>query len=234
MATSVLGQRSHAMIASLTRRAGRASGRRSGVARERRGGHAMAQLVRRMPVEAVGESPEAVFQSSGQAGGQDPERPSEPAGWALRPDRHADWSFSTAGTGAAGYTREDRLRTMFAWRPRHHPLATCLEWLRHGRAARPHRPNMPPSSPPDVLRRLRRVDADPAAHLGRSGLLREQWAGPSCQGRDAPDDARRAVDIGATAISVSNHAATTWTARCLHPGAARDQPPLWAARSSAV
>ena len=36
--------------------------------------------------------------------------------------------------------------------------------------------------------------------------LREQWAGPfMIKGIMQPDDARRAVDIGATAISVSNH-----------------------------
>src|SRR5204863_376910 len=36
--------------------------------------------------------------------------------------------------------------------------------------------------------------------------LREQWGGPfMVKGVMRPDDARRAVDIGATAISVSNH-----------------------------
>jgi pre-mycofactocin synthase len=36
--------------------------------------------------------------------------------------------------------------------------------------------------------------------------LREQWDGPfMVKGITHPDDARRAVDIGATAISVSNH-----------------------------
>jgi pre-mycofactocin synthase len=36
--------------------------------------------------------------------------------------------------------------------------------------------------------------------------LREQWHGPfMIKGITRPDDARRAVDIGATAISVSNH-----------------------------
>jgi len=36
--------------------------------------------------------------------------------------------------------------------------------------------------------------------------LREQWGGPfMVKGIGRPDDARRAVDIGATAVSVSNH-----------------------------
>ena len=36
--------------------------------------------------------------------------------------------------------------------------------------------------------------------------LREQWDGPfMIKGITRPDDARRAADVGATAISVSNH-----------------------------
>jgi L-lactate dehydrogenase (cytochrome) len=55
--------------------------------------------------------------------------------------------------------------------------------------------------------------------------LREQWDGPfMIKGITRPDDARRAVDIGATAISVSNHGgnnldSTPATIRCL-PGVA--------------
>ncbi len=51
--------------------------------------------------------------------------------------------------------------------------------------------------------------------------LREQWAGPfMIKGITRPDDARRAADIGATAISVSNHGGnnldgTPATIRCL-------------------
>jgi L-lactate dehydrogenase (cytochrome) len=51
--------------------------------------------------------------------------------------------------------------------------------------------------------------------------LREQWGGPfMVKGITRPDDARRAVDIGATAISVSNHGgnnldSTPATIRCL-------------------
>jgi heme/flavin dehydrogenase (mycofactocin system) len=55
--------------------------------------------------------------------------------------------------------------------------------------------------------------------------LREQWGGPfMIKGITRPDDARRAVDAGATAISVSNHGgnnldSTPATIRCL-PGIA--------------
>ncbi len=51
--------------------------------------------------------------------------------------------------------------------------------------------------------------------------LREQWGGPfMIKGITRPDDARRAADIGATAISVSNHGgnnldSTPATIRCL-------------------
>lgn len=45
------------------------------------------------------------------------------------------------------------------------------------------------------------MDWDTAAHL------REYWGGPFClKGIMSPDDARRAVEIGASAIMVSNHA----------------------------
>jgi L-lactate dehydrogenase (cytochrome) len=53
------------------------------------------------------------------------------------------------------------------------------------------------------------------------GWLREQWDGPfMIKGITRPDDARRAADIGATAISVSNHGgnnldSTPATIRCL-------------------
>jgi L-lactate dehydrogenase (cytochrome) len=51
--------------------------------------------------------------------------------------------------------------------------------------------------------------------------LREQWGGPfMIKGITRPDDARRAADIGATAISVSNHGgnnldSTPASIRCL-------------------
>jgi L-lactate dehydrogenase (cytochrome) len=51
--------------------------------------------------------------------------------------------------------------------------------------------------------------------------LREQWDGPfMIKGITRPDDARHALDIGATAISVSNHGgnnldSTPATIRCL-------------------
>ena len=54
---------------------------------------------------------------------------------------------------------------------------------------------------------LHRAERARAAGAKALRWLRERWAGPlRDQGQQAPpDDARRAVDVGATAISVSNH-----------------------------
>jgi L-lactate dehydrogenase (cytochrome) len=52
--------------------------------------------------------------------------------------------------------------------------------------------------------------------------LREQWGGPfMVKGITRPDDARRAVDIGATAISVSNHGGNNLDST---PGSIRSLP----------
>jgi L-lactate dehydrogenase (cytochrome) len=52
--------------------------------------------------------------------------------------------------------------------------------------------------------------------------LREQWGGPfAIKGIQHPDDARRAVDAGATAISVSNHGGNNLDGT---PGAIRALP----------
>jgi hypothetical protein len=57
-----------------------------------------------------------------------------------------------------------------------------------------------------LLRRLRRVDGHAATHLGSIAWLRELWGGPfMLKGVMRVDDAKRAVDVGVSAISVSNH-----------------------------
>jgi pre-mycofactocin synthase len=83
-----------------------------------------------------------------------------------------------------------------------------LRWLRHGKLPDLGVPNLVP------------LGQDPPSFFGAYGewmmtepvtwddlnWLREQWGGPfMVKGITHPDDARRAVDIGATAISVSNH-----------------------------
>ena len=69
--------------------------------------------------------------------------------------------------------------------PARRPTSPCPTWRRRASRA-------------DVLRRLRRVDADAAADAGTtSRWLREQWDGPfMVKGVMRVDDARRAVDAG--------------------------------------
>jgi heme/flavin dehydrogenase (mycofactocin system) len=84
-------------------------------------------------------------------------------------------------------------------------------WLRGGS----HRgfpdltvPNMavPGQPAPGFFAAYRDWQAVPPPSWDDIAWLRQQWAGPFCvKGVMRPDDARRAVDIGATAISVSNH-----------------------------
>jgi len=96
-------------------------------------------------------------------------------------------------------------------------------WLRSG--------SLPDLGVPNLAAR----DAEPPTFFGAYGQwmnsappawsdlawLREQWGGPfMIKGITRPDDARRAVDIGASAISVSNHGgnnldSTPASIRCL-------------------
>ena len=112
-----------------------------------------------------------------------------------------DWSFSNAATGEARRSpSSSTCGRCSSWRraPQPTPLGGQLGGRRppgaggaeHGGAG---------DRPPDILRSLRRVDADAAAVLGRPRWLREQWDGPfMVKGVMRADDARRAVDIGAT------------------------------------
>ena len=58
----------------------------------------------------------------------------------------------------------------------------------------------------DIFRRLLRMDAESAFHVEEVAWLRAQWEGPfMVKGVGRIDDAKRVVDLGATALSVSNH-----------------------------
>lgn len=82
-----------------------------------------------------------------------------------------------------------------------------------------------------VLRRLLRVDADPAAHVEDIAWLRTRFDGPIVlKGVSRVDDARRAVDAGVSAVSV-NHGGTTSTAPRRRSGACPRSPTPWATRS---
>jgi heme/flavin dehydrogenase (mycofactocin system) len=84
-------------------------------------------------------------------------------------------------------------------------------WLRTGgRGGLPDLtvPNMaaPGAPPPGFFRAYRDWQAVPPPSWDDIAWLRQQWAGPFCiKGVMRPDDARRAVDAGATAVVVSNH-----------------------------
>jgi L-lactate dehydrogenase (cytochrome) len=69
-------------------------------------------------------------------------------------------------------------------------------------------PNMalPGEPAPGFFAAYRAWQAVPPPSWGDIAWLRQRWAGSFCvKGVMRPDDARRAVDAGATAVSVSNH-----------------------------
>jgi pre-mycofactocin synthase len=81
-------------------------------------------------------------------------------------------------------------------------------WLRHGGLPDLTVPNMAVAGgpAPAFFRAYRDWMAVPPPTWADIGWLRAQWGGPFLvKGVMRPDDARRAVDAGATAISVSNH-----------------------------
>ena len=83
-----------------------------------------------------------------------------------------------------------------------------LDWLRHGGLPDLTVPNMaPPGRPaPGFFAAYRDWMAVPPPSWADIAWLRDQWGGPFLvKGVMRPDDARRAVDAGATAVSVSNH-----------------------------
>ena len=110
------------------------------------------------------------------------------------------------GLGQSGDPGEDGPADSAAPRARRRAEAQLRTRVAQARRpARPHRAQHGRAgrASPHVLRGVRRVDTDPAAQLGRHRLAARAVGRPlHAQGRDA---ARRAVDIGATAISVSNH-----------------------------
>ena len=81
-------------------------------------------------------------------------------------------------------------------------------WLRHGRLPALTVPNMAAGHgpAPGFFAAYRDWTAVPPPTWADIAWLRAQWDGPFLvKGVMRPDDARRAVDAGATAVSVSNH-----------------------------
>jgi isopentenyl diphosphate isomerase/L-lactate dehydrogenase-like FMN-dependent dehydrogenase len=83
-----------------------------------------------------------------------------------------------------------------------------LDWVRHGGLPDLTVPNMslPGQAAPTFFGAYGEWMGTPPPSWADLAWLREQWDGPFLvKGVMRPDDARRAVDIGATAVSVSNH-----------------------------
>ena len=83
-----------------------------------------------------------------------------------------------------------------------------IDWLRHGGLPDLTVPNMarPGEPAPGFFAAYRSWAAVPPPAWSDIAWLRDQWAGEFLvKGVMRPDDARRAVDAGATAVSVSNH-----------------------------
>ena len=83
-----------------------------------------------------------------------------------------------------------------------------IDWLRHGGLPDLTVPNMarPGEPAPGFFAAYRSWAAVPPPSWADIAWLRDQWAGEFLvKGVMRPDDARRALDAGATAVSVSNH-----------------------------
>jgi pre-mycofactocin synthase len=121
-----------------------------------------------------------------------------------------DWSFPGGRDwGSPAIPEQMDLRTMLRYAPQ--GLARpgyLLDWLRHG--------GLPDLTVPNMARQGQPAPAFFAAYREWMTIkpptwadiawLREQWGAPfMVKGVMRPDDARRAVDAGVTAISVSNH-----------------------------
>jgi pre-mycofactocin synthase len=86
--------------------------------------------------------------------------------------------------------------------------AYLIDWFRHGGLPDLTVPNMalPGQPAPGFFAAYRSWMAVPPPTWADIAWLRAQWSGPFLvKGVMRPEDARRAVDAGATAVSVSNH-----------------------------
>jgi heme/flavin dehydrogenase (mycofactocin system) len=121
-----------------------------------------------------------------------------------------DWSFSNGRDwGSPAIPEKIDLRTLLRLAPEGILKPGYVrEWLRHGGLPDLTVPNMaaPGESAPTFFGVYGEWMQTPPPSWDDIAWLREQWGGPfMVKGVMRPDDARRAIDIGATAISVSNH-----------------------------
>jgi pre-mycofactocin synthase len=121
-----------------------------------------------------------------------------------------DWSFATRRDwGSPPIPEKLDLKAMLRFAPEglRRP-AWLLDFLRHGGIPDLTSPNLaaPGEEAPTFFGAYGQWMFTPLPTWDDIRWLREEWGGPfAIKGIIHPDDARRAVDIGATAISVSNH-----------------------------
>jgi heme/flavin dehydrogenase (mycofactocin system) len=121
-----------------------------------------------------------------------------------------DWTFDTyRDWGSPAIPEKLNLVAMARFAPQVLARPRYLaEWLRHRTLPDLTVPNLalPGEPPPTFFAAYGEWMNTPPATWADIQWLREQWNGPFLvKGIMRPDDARRAVDTGATAISVSNH-----------------------------
>ena len=121
-----------------------------------------------------------------------------------------DWSFATARDwGSVMVPQQIDLRTMIKFAPEVALRPNWLfQWLRHGELPTFDVPNFVTGDDPvpGFFGAYGTWMGTPPPTWDDVAWLREQWGGPfMVKGICRVDEARRAVDAGATAISVSNH-----------------------------
>jgi len=121
-----------------------------------------------------------------------------------------DWSFSTGRDwGSPAIPEKLDLRTLVRLAPEGLTRPGYVaQWLRNGGLPDLTVPNMaaPGEPPPTFFGAYGEWMQTPPPSWADIAWLRQQWGGPfMVKGVMRADDARRCVDLGATAISVSNH-----------------------------
>ena len=121
-----------------------------------------------------------------------------------------DWTFATRRDwGSPAIPEKIDLKTILKLAPEGITrVPYVLEWLRGGGLPNLTTPNLaaPGEQAPTFFGAYGEWMGTPLPTWADVAWLREQWDGPfMVKGIMHPDDARRAVDAGVTAISVSNH-----------------------------
>jgi heme/flavin dehydrogenase (mycofactocin system) len=121
-----------------------------------------------------------------------------------------DWSFANGRDwGSPAIPEQMDLRTVLRFAPEGLTRPGYVaSWLRSGRLPDLTVPNLSPpgESPLSFFAAYGQWMQTPPPSWADIAWLRERWDGPfMVKGVMRPDDARRAADVGATAVSVSNH-----------------------------